>query len=196
MLRFVQNFLERTANFLFGGYTQKLADSYETVSAVLDERQENSQEEVHQVTPYQLRKIKREFFSRALQSGVASLHFDPSMPGTVVPDRFRGQSILVLNYSYRYHISDFNFDDNEVVASLSFGGVPHRCVVPWDAVMGISNQSETVYYSFVPQALPVKEIERQPLDDVKKEKQESDKTSHEQALERRGQFKVIMGEKK
>jgi len=195
MLKFVQRFMEKTANFLFGGYVQRETDSYETLLKAMERQQEPPPDEVHQVTPEQLHKMKREFFSRSLQGGIASLHFDPRMKGVVVPERFRKQELLVLNYSYRYHIADFDFDDDKVVASLSFGGNPFQCVVPWNAVMGIGNQAESMYYSFVAHDPLMKTDEKQSLQNIKNEKQEFDQVSHERALERRNQFKVIKGEK-
>ena len=104
-------------------------------------------------------------------------------------------ALPIFNYSYRYHIADFNFDDSEVVASLSFGGNPFQCVVPWNAVMGIGNQAESMYYSFVAHDPTMQNQEKKSLHNIQNEKQDFDQASHDRALERRNQFKVIKGGK-
>jgi stringent starvation protein B len=73
---------------------------------------------------------------------------DATVWGVRVPPHLMSNRNLVLNYSYNYHISDFNFDDTEIVASLSFQGRPYRCVIPWSAVLGIGNNGDSVYYDF------------------------------------------------
>lgn len=80
---------------------------------------------------------KQDVFAKLLEEGVAVLHIDARRPGVEVPKDLRDCSRLLLNYSYRYHIEDFNFDDSQVIASLSFAGSPFPCRVPWDAVFAI-----------------------------------------------------------
>lgn len=84
---------------------------------------------------------KRKLFAALLQEGVTALHLDPRRPGVIVPGRFGSQGWLVLNYSFRYGIADFRFTDQEVEASLSFGGQPFYCRVPWTAVFAITDNS-------------------------------------------------------
>lgn len=81
----------------------------------------------------------RDVFAALLQDGITALHLDARHPGVRVPPWLRDRGWLVLNYSYRYNIVDFDFDDDEVFASLSFGGRPYPCRVPWSAVFGISD---------------------------------------------------------
>lgn len=82
---------------------------------------------------------KRALFSELLQDGIVSLHFDPRAPGVQVPARFVGQAQLVLNFSYRYRLHDFAFSQDVVEATLSFGGQPFFCRVPWYAVFAVTN---------------------------------------------------------
>jgi hypothetical protein len=194
MLNFVQKFLENTANFFFGRQIKQQEEAYEQLLSAMDRSPKQEPDEVHTVTIEQLRQVKREFFSKALQGGIATVYLDPRIPGVRVPEKLKGQELLVLNYSYRYHIADFNFDEKCIVASLSFSGYPYQCVVPWDAVMGIGNKAEDVFYSFV-QQMPGMDLEQKSLHSVESEKAVFDEASHERALERRSQFKVIKGEK-
>ena len=84
--------------------------------------------------------VKQAIFADLLQQGIAALHIDARRAGVEVPDNLRGRPWLVLNYSYRYHIDDFRFDDSQVFASLSFAGARFPCRVPWDAVFAISDE--------------------------------------------------------
>ncbi len=88
-------------------------------------------------------RAKLRCFRSLLESGVTALHFDARAPGVSVPERLRRDPWLVLNYSYRYNVADFTFDDNEVRATLQFGGQPHLCVVPWTAVFAITDDGRT-----------------------------------------------------
>jgi len=84
---------------------------------------------------------KRKLFATLLETGITALHLDPRRPGVIVPGRFADQSWLVLNYSYRYGIADFRFDDQVVEASLSFAGQPFYCRVPWQAVFAMTDST-------------------------------------------------------
>ena len=132
------------------------------------------------INPSDLRRIKREVFESSLEKGVTSLHLDATVQGTRVPEHLSGQRNLVLNYSYRYQIPDFDFNDEGVIASLSFKGVQFQCVVPWDAVFGIGNHVDSNFYSFVEAAPKEKMAEDEPEKD---------------ATERRKGFKLIKGGK-
>lgn len=101
-----------------------------------------------------LKTEKAKFFLTLLQDGVASLHFDPRAQGVVVPPRFSRQSSLVLNYSFNYHIADFDIDDQGVVATLTFAGQPCCCTVPWRAVYAMRSEVTGEMRAW-PDALPV-----------------------------------------
>lgn len=87
-----------------------------------------------------LDKDKRKTFEALLEQGIAALHLDPRRAGVQVPPWLRDQAVLVLNYSYRYGIDDFQWDDEAVCASLSFARQPHFCRVPWSAVFGVTDE--------------------------------------------------------
>lgn len=88
-------------------------------------------------------RAKLRCFRHLLDNGVTALHLDARAPGVQVPARFADNPWLVLNYSHRYHVADFAFDDDGVRASLTFGGVPFLCVVPWTAVFAITDDART-----------------------------------------------------
>lgn len=89
---------------------------------------------------------KRAAFTELLSGGVTALHMDARVDGLRVPSHLRSRAWLVLNFSYGYQLADFNFDDDGVVASLSFGGRPFPCFVPWEAVFAMSDDSRDTFH--------------------------------------------------
>lgn len=89
---------------------------------------------------------KRAIFEELLAEGVAALLFDPRRPGVTVPAHLRGSVHVRLNYSYRYHVADFAITDDEVRASLTFGGRPALCVVPWSAVFAVADEGDEQHW--------------------------------------------------
>ena len=88
-------------------------------------------------------RAKQRCFRHLLEGGIAALHFDARHPGVQVPPRFANDPWLVLNFSWRYNVADFLFDDEHVQGSLSFSGRPYFCVIPWTAVFAMTNEART-----------------------------------------------------
>lgn len=86
---------------------------------------------------------KRKLFETLLENGIAALHLDPRASGVAVPGHLTDQPVLVLNFSFRYGVRDFRFDDKGVEATLSFSRQPFFCVVPWSAVFAVTNNDRT-----------------------------------------------------
>jgi stringent starvation protein B len=76
-----------------------------------------------------------------LSRGVAMVHLDARRGGVVVPPQYAQDAHLRLNFSYRYAIADLDISDEHVQATLSFGGRPFQCVLPWDSIFGITCQA-------------------------------------------------------
>ena len=108
---------------------------------------------------------KREAFEDFMGRGVTALHFDARQLTVRVPGHLRDRPWLVLNYSYRYRIKDLEITARGVQASLSFGGVPHPCWVPWSAVFAISDDQRSRWALF-PDAAPA-EFHEQLLESSK-----------------------------
>lgn len=77
---------------------------------------------------------KLEVFTKFIDQGKVAVTLDATAPGVCVPDQFSQQPQLVLNFSLRFFIDDFTYDELAIGATLSFGGKPFYCVVPWGAV--------------------------------------------------------------
>ena len=84
---------------------------------------------------------KKETLLAWLARGVTMVHLDARRPGVVVPPQYSSDAHLRLNLSYRYAIPDLEVGDADVSATLSFGGRPFHCVLPWGSIFGITSQA-------------------------------------------------------
>lgn len=84
---------------------------------------------------------KKLVFEEMLEAGMVMLHLDARRPGVEAPPHLQGEHHLRLNFSYRFHLEHFDIGDDAVEASLSFGGVPHLCIVPWTAVFAMTSHA-------------------------------------------------------
>lgn len=82
---------------------------------------------------------KREAFESFLREGWVRLHFDARRGDVSVPDRFKGDGHLVLQYGMNMSIpiTDLVVDNLGVTATLSFDRAPHMTAVMWPAVFAI-----------------------------------------------------------
>jgi len=87
------------------------------------------------------RPPKQQAFLALLKEGSTSLHFDARRPGVVVPEAFRQEAHLMLQYGYDLAISipDLEVDEHGVRATLSFSRTPHMTMIPWTAVYAIAS---------------------------------------------------------
>jgi hypothetical protein len=90
-------------------------------------------------TPTDLDREKRDAALEVLAKGIAMIHFDPRADGVVVPDRFRRQTDLRLNFAYGFQAPGFFIDDEGIGAVLSFGSERMRCFVPWTSVFAVTS---------------------------------------------------------
>lgn len=82
---------------------------------------------------------KRNTMDKLLRDGPVLVHLDPRRPGVDVPGHHRAEPRLVLRFGYGLSppIADLTIDENGLLGTLTFRGVPHRCVVPWTAVFAV-----------------------------------------------------------
>lgn len=85
------------------------------------------------------------------------IHLDARRPGVVVPPQYANDAHLRLNLCYRYSIPDLDISDERVQATLSFGGRPFHCILPWRSVFGITSQG-TGDGQVWPEDLPVEVV--------------------------------------
>jgi stringent starvation protein B len=85
---------------------------------------------------------KRELVEELLAGGPVLVHVDARDPTTQVPDRFRDDPRLVLRFGHGLTpaIADLTIDNEAIGGTLTFAGVPFRCVLPWDAVYAVVSE--------------------------------------------------------
>jgi stringent starvation protein B len=86
------------------------------------------------------RPSKQQAFLALLKEGWTSLHLDARRAGVVVPDSFRTEAHLILQYGHDLPIPipDLEIDEDGVRATLSFSRTAHRTLVPWTAVYAVT----------------------------------------------------------
>jgi len=85
---------------------------------------------------------KRDLVEDLLSAGPVLVHVDARQPGVQVPDTFEQDPKLVLRFGYGLTpaIIDLSVDDDAISGTLTFAGVPHRCVLIWDAVYAVVSE--------------------------------------------------------
>lgn len=83
--------------------------------------------------PYLIRAIHEWICDNGLTTHLA---VDAGYPGAEVPQEFAEDGQIVLNIAPRA-VTEFSTDNEEILFSARFGGVPRRIRVPINAVMAI-----------------------------------------------------------
>jgi stringent starvation protein B len=83
---------------------------------------------------------KKDVARGLLLRGTIYLHVDPRVERVIVPRWLGKQPQLVLQIGLDLAIPDLRVDADGVSGTLSFNRSPFRCVIPWDAIFGISDE--------------------------------------------------------
>ncbi len=85
---------------------------------------------------------KRELVEKLLADGPVLVHIDARRDDVSVPGGFRSDPKLVLRFGYGLTpaIVDLGIDGEGIAGTLTFGGVPHRCVLPWPAIYAVVSE--------------------------------------------------------
>jgi len=83
---------------------------------------------------------KKDVARGLLLRGTIYLHVDPRVERVTVPRWLGKQPQLVLQIGLDLAIPDLRVDADGVSGTLSFNRSPFRCVIPWDAIFGISDE--------------------------------------------------------
>jgi stringent starvation protein B len=99
---------------------------------------------------------KRKAVESLLERGPILVHIDSRNHAVDVPPRLRGNPRLVLRFGYGLTpaIVDLAVSDLGLQGTLTFGGVPYCCVVPWGAMYAVMVEGEqrgTVWPEDVPE---------------------------------------------
>jgi stringent starvation protein B len=99
---------------------------------------------------------KRKTLETLLTRGPVLVHVDARRAEVAVPPRFRTDASLVLRFGYSLTpgIPDLAVDERAISGTLTFGGQPFHCVLPWTAVYAAMVEGEqrgTVWPEDVPE---------------------------------------------
>jgi stringent starvation protein B len=98
---------------------------------------------------------KRKLVQELMDQGPVLVHVDARADSVEVPDQFRHQARLVLRFGYRLSppIVDLDVGEQAIRGTLTFGGQPFPCAVPWTALYAVIAESDgqgTVWPEDVP----------------------------------------------
>ncbi len=87
---------------------------------------------------------KRDLIEELLAQGPILVHIDARHVLAQVPEQFRKDPKLVLRFGYDLTpaIIDLSIDDHGMYGTLTFGGVPTRCVLPWGSVYSVVSEAD------------------------------------------------------
>jgi stringent starvation protein B len=99
---------------------------------------------------------KRRTLEALLARGPVLVHVDARRAEVSVPPQFRTDASLVLRFGRNLSpaIADLDVDDEAISGTLTFGGHPFRCILPWTAVYAAMVEGEqrgTVWPEDVPE---------------------------------------------
>lgn len=95
---------------------------------------------------------KKQLLLDMLEEGMVMLHLDARHPDVQIPDFLKDDFQLRLNLSYRFADVNLSVDNESIHAVLSFQRTPFACVLPLQAVWGVSSQDTKL--QIFPQDLP------------------------------------------
>jgi len=100
-------------------------------------------------------KNKYDFLLKLLSEGDAMVCLDARHPDVSVPKQHKGNAMLNLVFNLNFR-RPLEVQEDGIYATLGFGGRPHKCVIPFEAVWAIyvpSTQSGQVWEHSIPQDL-------------------------------------------
>lgn len=93
------------------------------------------------VIPQEPSVQKLEAFRKGLEGGgIVMISLDSSVEGVSLPSRLMGLEWVNLNFSRRYNLPDFGYDEVGVSATLSFDEGYFYCMVPWSSVFRVGDR--------------------------------------------------------
>ena len=104
---------------------------------------------------------KRDILLRLLAEGMVLVHLDARSDGVQVPDKYAVDPELRLNLSYRFASRDLALGEDGLSCTLSFGGFPFHCQMPYSAIYAATSHvtGEAVIWRETP---PIASTEETP----------------------------------
>ncbi|MBL90577.1 MAG: hypothetical protein CMH56_02030 [Myxococcales bacterium] len=131
---------------------------------------------------------KLEVFRQLVEQGMVMVVMDTRREGVQVPPRFADDFQLRLNFSHKFYIDDFEYDEYGVRASLSFNKVPYYCDIPWQAIYALNSQAVeqgVMWPDDVPTEL------QDMVDEIQSEQERAERAKSFQTFEGSGEHEAI-----
>jgi stringent starvation protein B len=109
---------------------------------------------------------KRAILMRLLSEGMVLVHLDARRDGVRVPAKHAADPQLRLNLSHRFASRDLSLEGDGVSCTLSFGGSPFLCKLPYQAIYAATSHvtgESVVWREDMPEGLPGPFAEPTPL---------------------------------
>ena len=103
--------------------------------------------------PDALSAQKLRLFSEWIEAGMVMVVSDPRTNGVQVPSYLRNLCELRLNFSLRFDLRDFAFDEQGISATLMFPEGLFFCMLPWPAVFALHSYETNAGVMF-PESIP------------------------------------------
>ena len=107
---------------------------------------------------------KQALLRKLLEESMVLVTLDARLEEVRVPKHLRGDPQLRLNLSHRFGLP-LNLDENGVQATLTFGGVPYDCELPWSSIYILLSHATGQPFLF-PADIPTDARPEQGLDDT------------------------------
>lgn len=142
------------------------------------------------------KKNKHDFLNQLLGEGDAMVCLDARQPDVDVPKQHKQNAMLNLVFNMQFR-RPFEVTEEAIHATLSFGGRPHKCVIPFTSVWAIyepdTNQGQ-VWEENIPQDIdlaeeiarsqkgePARKTSIQPVSGTKSEAPAEEKTKKDRS---------------
>ena len=96
---------------------------------------------------------KRQMIETELSKGKLLVHFDPREEDVLVPEAFKSDPVLALNFSHHFPFANTTLAPLALEANLSFSGERCWCAVPYASIFCITQVSDQEQHWF-PESLP------------------------------------------
>ena len=96
---------------------------------------------------------KRLMIETELSKGKLLVHFDPRDENVIVPEAFKSDPVLALNFSHHFPFANTTLAPLTLEANLSFSGERCWCSVPYHSIFCITQVSDNEQHWF-PESLP------------------------------------------
>jgi stringent starvation protein B len=106
------------------------------------------------VTPNQ---TKQKHINELLETGTVMVFLDARAEGVLVPERFRNDPELKLNFDYAFRVPDFEVREDGLIATLSFSQTPYFCAIPMEAIWQVVSLKTKKNYIY-PESFPMEMI--------------------------------------